>query len=153
MTARPLSERPFAQEPGEEPSLTKQSFKESTDINNIMARYQKTGVLDHVSKFSGTYGDLDGQTFTEQQVIIANAISMFEELPSKARAFFEHSPANFLDYVDDLGDDPTPQQLTTLAELGLTDIVAPNPSERDEGPQNGPQADPGPPETTPDPSE
>jgi len=99
-----------------QPSLTKQSFQKECDINNIMARYQKTGVIEHFSRHAQQYSDTDGQTFTEAMQTVANAQSMFEELPSKARAYFEHDPAKFLDFVYDL--DPETGQ-AQLIELGL----------------------------------
>ena len=35
----------------------KQSFKDACDINLIMKRHAKTGVLDHLNVNPGTYGD------------------------------------------------------------------------------------------------
>lgn len=100
----------------DKPSLTKQSFKDSVDVNNIMAKYQKTGIVDHFNKYEGRYVDLDASTFTENQMIVANAMSMFEELPSKARNHFNNDPAAFLEYVS---QEQTPDSNALLGELGL----------------------------------
>ncbi len=97
-------------------SMTKQSFTEECDINNILAKYQKTGVINHVADHGGDYGFMDGSTFTEQMMQITKAQSMFNDLPSQAREFFEHDPAKFLEYVDKLDMD---SDATQLAELGL----------------------------------
>jgi len=97
-------------------SLTKQSFKESCDINNILAKYQKTGVIDHYNKFGAKYGDCPAITFTESEQIIASAKSMFEELPSKARRHFENDPAKFLEFCETVEGDAGAQ---VLLDLGL----------------------------------
>ena len=44
-----------------EPTLTKQSFKEECDINNIMAKYRATGILSHVQAHQGRYQDLPSE--------------------------------------------------------------------------------------------
>lgn len=97
-----------------QPSLTKQSFKDECDINMIMARYQKTGVIDHYAKHAPQYGETSAHTFTEAQMIVANAQSMFNELPSKARQAFNNDPAEFLGFCEHEPD------LKTMIDLGLT---------------------------------
>ena len=101
-----------------QPSMTKQSFKEECDINNIMARYQQSGVVDHFNRHQANYRDTTGPDFTESMTIVANAKSMFEELPSKARKHFHNDPREFLDYVN--SDEMTPESLTAL---GLADAT------------------------------
>ena len=39
------------------PSMTKQSFKDECDINKIMAKFQKTGAIEHYAKHAPSYGD------------------------------------------------------------------------------------------------
>ncbi len=88
-----------------EPSLAKQSMAKECDINNIMKKYDKTGLLDHVSKYEGRYedlpGDIDFQT-AQNTVIAAN--QAFDSLPSKIRNRFENNPGLFLDFVQDPGN-------------------------------------------------
>ena len=43
-------------------SRTKQSFKDECDINNILSKYQKTGIVNHINQSEGQYGD-----FTSEQ--------------------------------------------------------------------------------------
>jgi len=100
-----------------EETLTKQSFKDSCDINNILARYQKTGVIDHYNKHGADYKECSPITFTEAQIAIANAKTMFNELPSKARKHFNNSPAEFLEFTDKLTDDD--DNASILRSLGL----------------------------------
>ena len=43
-------------------SLTKQSFREQCDINAIIARWQDTGMLEHINKENPRYGDFSTST-------------------------------------------------------------------------------------------
>lgn len=78
---------------------TKQSFKDECDINAIMARYQKTGILDFAEKHEPQYGDCTGVEFQQGMEIVARARSMFEDLPATVRARFENDPRQMLDFV------------------------------------------------------
>jgi len=82
-------------------TITKQSFKDDCDINKIMDRFVKTGVLDHVREHGPEYGFASSDDFKASMEIIAKAQTMFEELPSKIRTKFENDPAKFLDFVQD----------------------------------------------------
>jgi len=84
------------------PSRTQQSFKDETDINNIMRKYQKTGLIDHVNEHGATYGDQPyADDYHSAMNLVADTNSMFEELPSSVRADFDNDPSKFLDYVAD----------------------------------------------------
>ena len=72
---------------------TKQSFKEECDINNIMARYVKTGVLEFAARHQPQYGDFTGYDFQTAQDTVAKGKTMFAELPAQIRERFENSPA------------------------------------------------------------
>ena len=98
-------------------SMAVQGFTESCDVNQIMARYLKTGIVDHVAKYQPQYGEVTGADFTQAMQTVANAMTMFEELPAKAREFFGGDAANFLDYVVDI-EARDPEE---LYELGLLD--------------------------------
>lgn len=100
-----------------DPSMTKQSFAEVCDINNIMSRFTATGIVDHVAKFEGRYGDATGQDFTKAMQLVASAQSMFNELPSKTRNAFYNEPAQFLDFVNNLDNSET--TLNRLVELEM----------------------------------
>lgn len=102
-----------------EGSLTDQSQAQDCDINNILARHQITGVYDHVAKYHPWYGEATGEDFYQAMNLIAQAESMFEELPSEARASFENDPAKFLDFVRQ--DLSTPENLERLCELNMVE--------------------------------
>ncbi|RLA51446.1 MAG: hypothetical protein DRQ98_11485 [Gammaproteobacteria bacterium] len=97
----------------DEPTMAKQSFQAECNINNIMAKYQKTGVVDHINNHQANYGDTTSDSFHDSMNIIADANSMFEELPSKVRKYFRNDPAQFLDYVQD------PNNQDNLVDMGL----------------------------------
>lgn len=79
---------------------TEQSHKEQCDLNNIMKKYDKTGLITHVSKIEAKFGDMTGLDFKSMSDKIANARSMFEELPSKIRKRFNNSPEELLTFMD-----------------------------------------------------
>lgn len=77
----------------------KQSFKEECDINNIMAKYQRTGALSWLAKYDGQYGDFSAFDFMDAQLTVAKAKEMFGALPSSVRKRFQNDPAEFLDFM------------------------------------------------------
>ena len=80
----------------------KQSFSADCDINNIMARYQKTGIITHVAAQQGDYKDLPNyEDFHASMNAVAAANSSFASLPSSVRSRFENDPGKFLDFVQD----------------------------------------------------
>lgn len=114
----------FDLDTGEEiPSLTKQSFQDECDINVIMARYEKTGQLDHVNTARPEFGDFaavpDYQT-AMNTVLEAN--SMFDAMPSGIRDRFGNDPAQLLAFVND------PANREEAIELGIVDRPPPEPA-------------------------
>ncbi|WP_445772212.1 hypothetical protein [Rheinheimera sp.] len=96
-------------------SLTKQSFKDECDINNIMARMQATGVVEHLNRYQGTYGDFTDAPTDYQSAIqaVLDARSMFQTVPAKIRAQFGNDPGAFLSFVQD------PSNHAELVNMGL----------------------------------
>ena len=81
---------------------TKQSMKDECDVNGIIGRFAKTGLLTPVNKDPGIYVDVSEMgDYKEslQQVDMAN--EMFMQLPAVVRAKFQNDPAVFLDYTSD----------------------------------------------------
>lgn len=95
-------------------SLTNQSDKKSCDINVIMDRYQKTGLVDHVARFNGNYEDCAGAVDYHTALnIIQAADEAFMTLPSALRARFENDPAMFIEFVNN------PANFDEVVSLGL----------------------------------
>lgn len=105
-------------------SKTKQSEKDACDVNRIMARYKKDGVLPP-SMMQGFYADVrhisDYRTAVHQ---VRQANAFFESLTAETRAQFDNDPAVFLDFASD------PANLDLLKEMGLVE-----PSGAPEAPQ------------------
>lgn len=92
---------------------TKQEFKDECDINQILAKYVKTGVITHSAKFGGQYMDCPAFDFREAMEKVAQAEMMFIELPAKVRERFRNDPGQFLQFVQD------PKNAEEAAALGL----------------------------------
>jgi len=97
---------------------TKQSFKDETDINQILKRAQKSGTISHLNKYEARYGDFSGFDFFEAQLKLSQGREIFDALPVEIRREFRQSSAEFFDYVND------PENKDRLAEL-LPALAAP----------------------------
>lgn len=98
-------------------TLTQQHSKNECDINQILKKYRKTGLLDHVNTYQGKYDDLsqpiDYQTALN---VVINAKNSFDSLPSNIRKKFDNEPAKFLDFVGN------PDNLDEMREMGLMQL-------------------------------
>lgn len=94
-------------------SLTRTDMAAACDINNIVKKYHKTGVLPAMRDAS-IYADVsqmgDYRTAIEQ---VRQADELFMQLPSGVREKFENDPAAFLDFVSN------PENANEMAEMGL----------------------------------
>jgi len=99
-------------------AMTKQSFKDECDINKIMAKFQKTGVLNHYAAHAPEYLDVPAIDYLDAQLIISSANSMFAELPSSVRKRFNNSPDQFLDFIQD------PKNHEEAVKLGLANPLS-----------------------------
>jgi len=80
---------------------TKQSFRDSADINKMLAKAMKTGAISHLEEYEAQYGDFEAFDFFEAQNTLAKANSIFAELPSELRQEFNQSPGQFFSFVND----------------------------------------------------
>lgn len=107
------------------PSMTKQAMAEEANINIIMARYEKTGLVNHVNQYGGQYADMPNQSdFHEAMNLVTSAQQMFADLPAGVRDKFKNDPGEFLDFMSD------EENLPEMVEMGLV------------GPEELPEADP-----------
>ncbi len=98
---------------------TKQSFKDETDINKIMARFDRTGTISHMAKFEGVYADYSDYDFFEQTRMLTRGREVFDALPAELRREFNQSPAAFFAYVNDPANaDDLRSKLPALAKPG-----------------------------------
>lgn len=80
----------------------KQSMKDECDINGIIGRFAKTGLLTPVTQDPGIYVDVSNMgDYKESLAQVDKANEMFMQLPATVRSKFENDPAVFLDYASD----------------------------------------------------
>lgn len=119
------------------PSMTKQSFVDECDINNILREYSVSGQLRHISQRAelGMYADLPDQTdFQTALNIVLEGQQAFDTLPAKVRNRFNNNPAEFLEFMAD------PANQDEIISLGLAKDNRPPAPPAD--PPAGPPADP-----------
>ncbi len=92
---------------------TKQSHKSECDVNQILAKYQRTGILEFTSNNEPRYDDVTGLDFQSAMQTVASANSLFAQMPSSLRKRFENDPAKFLNFVDD------PKNYDEAVKIGL----------------------------------
>lgn len=103
-----------------QPSMTKQNHKAECDINKIMAKYQKTGIINHLQNHGAEYGEYSPIDFQEAMELIARGQSMFEDLPSSARKYFDNDPAQFMKAFHQEGNEDTFRDLGLLGPATIT---------------------------------
>lgn len=92
---------PVRLETGSE-SFVQQHFADSCDVKKIIARFTRTGVLDHVNQLQPQFGDFTSvPTFEEAQQIIAQTSEYFAGLPANVKDRFGNDVKQFLAFVND----------------------------------------------------
>jgi len=99
-------------------SLTQKHFTEEVNINNIMKKFMKTGILP-VAKSQAEFGFASSQTFTEAMFTVKSAEEEFMHLPSEVRSHFKNDPAAYLDAASD------PEQRALFENFGLLEPEVP----------------------------
>lgn len=97
-----------------ETSMTQQNFKQECDINYLLKKYRKTGMMEHFQQYQGNYADLsDVPTYQDALNKVIEAQNAFDTLPAEVRKIFSNDPGAFLEFVDN------PDNLDEMIELGL----------------------------------
>nr|WAE43770.1 MAG: internal scaffolding protein [Microviridae sp.] len=103
------------------PSLTDQSFVDEASIDQILAKYARTGILaERVDQ--PMFTDLVGVTNDYQTALnlVLEADEAFFALPARIRSRFKNDPGQLLSFLED------PKNLKEAFELGLIQ-TDPNP--------------------------
>lgn len=83
------------------PSMTRQADAESCDINTIMKRYEKTGVLPPYTS-PGFFADVSALgDFHVVTDTVAKVTAVFEQLPAALRSEFGNDVAEFVNWATD----------------------------------------------------
>lgn len=95
-------------------SRTRQEFAAECDINTIMSRYNKTGVVSHVNPSTPRYLNLSGlPDFQAAMQLMIEADQAFAGLPAVVRREFDNDPSKFVAFAED------GENLPKLREWGL----------------------------------
>jgi len=98
----------------EKEGRTKQSMKDECDINLIMKKFEKTGILPEMIKENPQYGDFSEPIeYRESLEIVRFAKEQFDSLSAKVRARFDNNPESFLEFATN------PQNAKEMVDLGL----------------------------------
>lgn len=86
----------------DEPSMTQQQFAAECDINNIMKKYDNTGLITHLARKPAMYGDFSGISDYQGMLdTIRYADEAFMTLPASTRQRFENDPQKLLNFLHD----------------------------------------------------
>ena len=109
-----------------EKSLTKQEFRDQCDVNRIMDKYQKTGLLDHVSRYQGQYGDFaDAPDYHTALNKMYEADAMFMTVPSSIREMFNNDAGEFLEFVMDPANEAEMREIGLLPKKSANEVQDP----------------------------
>lgn len=126
-----------------QPSMTKQSFLEECDINNIVRDFTAHGMVTHINEKAaqGAFVDLPDSLDYQQALEIARAGQQaFDVLPAHVRKRFDNDPEKFLEFMGN------PDNQEEMIKLGLaTRIVTEGPPAPPPNPAPEPPAPPVPP--------
>lgn len=111
-------------------SKTIQSAEPDCNINNILEKYKRTGQLAHISNTLGMYSDISEiPTLHECMNIVADAQSVFAELPASVRKQCAHDPSNFEAWLSDPRNREEADQLGLFEPVEEPAQIVPSPQE------------------------
>lgn len=103
-------------------SMTQQHFKDQCDINKILTRYSRDGLVAHLAAKPGAYMDLPADLDYQAALhLVMDAEENFLALPAELRKELDNDPAQFLAWIADESN------RDRAIELGLIDRPEPAP--------------------------
>lgn len=111
--------REFCQRPGKKDEdgnliyMTEQHFKDTCDVNKIIRKYDKTGLINHVNEVEAKYGDMTGLDYKAAMDLVVKIGQEFEQFPSHIRNRFRNSPEKYLEFMEN------PENREEAIKLGL----------------------------------
>lgn len=114
--------REWCQRPGEVDKngkpfyVTEQHHKKECDINTIIKKFDKTGLLTHVSKIEQRFGDATALEFKDAMDLVVGSRQMFDELPAEIRTEFDNDPGKLIEFMDDENNRPRAIELGLIRE-------------------------------------
>lgn len=108
-------------EPGS--SLTKQSFRDECDVNKIIARFEKTGMLEALNKKVPFYGDVSElKGYHEALQTVVAAEELFSSMSAEIRDRFKNDPNEMIAFLDDVRNRDEAVKLGMVLPLPVVDI-------------------------------
>lgn len=96
------------------PTMTQQHFKDECDINIIVDRFTRTGLVTNINPREPLYMDVSNvPDYITAFNIVTAAQESFDSLPSDVRKFFDNNPSNMVEFVQD------PSNREQAIQLGL----------------------------------
>ncbi len=110
----------YLDEDGEpDKGLTEQHHKDECDVINILNKYDSQGILTHVNKARGMYGDFtELNEYRESLDLIKAADTAFSSLPSKIRQWCGNDAGQVMEFVSN------PANREEAITLGMTEPPA-----------------------------
>lgn len=107
-----------------EPTMTQQQFKDECDINFIMEKYNKTGLINHINTKKGVYADLSEiSDYRDMLDTVRHADDVFMTLPASTRKRFDNDPAKLISFLQ---DDKNYEEAQALGLLERKDLPTKN---------------------------
>lgn len=108
----------------EKEGRTQPEFKESCDINYILRKYNKTGVL-KVNSDTPKFGDFSQSVdYHNAMNVVVKANEMFNQLPADVRKRFNNDPQQFLEFAE---NEDNHDEMVKLG-MAVVDVVEPQES-------------------------
>jgi len=94
--------------------LTEQHHKDACSISQILAMYDKTGIITHVNRSKEAYGDFTVvNEYQEALNRVIRADEAFSALPSDVRKRFDNDPGAFFEFATN------PENVEEMVKMGL----------------------------------
>lgn len=94
--------------------ITEQHHKDACSVSQILAMYDKTGIITHVNRSKAEYGDFTlVNEYQEALNRVIRADEAFSALPSDVRKRFENDPGKFFEFATN------PDNSEEMVKMGL----------------------------------
>lgn len=80
--------------------FTEQHHKDTCDVNKIITKYDKTGLIIHANTMEAQYGDMTGMDYKEALDKVMEIRNDFNLMPSKIRKRFNNNPEEYLRFME-----------------------------------------------------
>lgn len=97
-----------------DPGFTVQASRDEADINKVIARFQKSGVMPPILRGEPFYGDVsDFGGLAESLIMVQDAERLFGQYPANVRERFQNDYVKFVEFMED------PNNLDEACDLGV----------------------------------